>query len=156
MDRQSRTRCDCPHLGFAQVAERKQHACQLRLSDGGKKIRLVLVVVGRAQQMRAVITMFDLRVVAGCDVVGAEPQGMLAKRRELHFPIAQHVRGRRLAGRVVGQKTCEYALTVFAREVDAMQRNIELVRSEEHTSALKSLMRSLYTIFCLKKKKLNQ
>src|SRR3546814_14953774 len=26
MDRQSRTRCDCPHLGFAQVAERKQHA----------------------------------------------------------------------------------------------------------------------------------
>src|SRR3546814_19321058 len=54
-------------------------------------------------------------------------QGMLAKRRELHFPIAQHVRVRRLAGRVVGQKTCEYALTVFAREVDAMQRNIELV-----------------------------
>src|SRR3546814_14313077 len=51
----------------------------------------------------------------------------LAKRRELHFPIAQHVRVRRLAGRVVGQKTCEYALTVFAREVDAMQRNIELV-----------------------------
>src|SRR3546814_2770289 len=45
--------------------------------------------------MRAVITMFDLRVVAGCDVVGAEPQGMLAKRRELHFPIAQHVRVRR-------------------------------------------------------------
>src|SRR3546814_4723891 len=145
---------------FAQVAERKQHACQLRLSDGGKKIRLVLVVVGRAQQMRAVITMFDLRVVAGCDVVGAEPQGMLAKRRELHFPIAQHVRVRRLAGRVVGQKTCEYALTVFAREVDAMQRNIELVadrarileRSEEHTSELQSLMRISYAVFCLKKK----
>src|SRR3546814_9242960 len=98
----------------------------------------------------------------------------LAKRRELHFPIAQHVRVRRLAGRVVGQKTCEYALTVFAREVDAMQRNIELVadrarileivgrcavalfvRSEEHTSELQSLMRNSYAVFCLKKKKKN-
>src|SRR3546814_8514468 len=32
----------------------------------------------------------------------------------------------------------------------------EIVRSEEHTSELQSLMRSSYAVFCLKKKKMTQ
>src|SRR3546814_3808356 len=32
---------------------------------------------------------------------------------------------------------------------------IELLRSEEHTSELQSLMRISYAVFCLKKKKIN-
>src|SRR3546814_3596049 len=35
-------------------------------------------------------------------------------------------------------------------------RKIELVRSEEHTSELQSLMRISYAVFCLKKKKTTQ
>src|SRR3546814_1920741 len=36
------------------------------------------------------------------------------------------------------------------------QRRRGLVRSEEHTSELQSLMRSSYAVFCLKKKKIYQ
>src|SRR3546814_7131581 len=39
--------------------------------------------------------------------------------------------------------------------VDACDKGIEAVRSEEHTSELQSLMRISYAVFCLKKKKLN-
>src|SRR3546814_9495549 len=40
---------------------------------------------------------------------------------------------------------------LFARHVDQFARR--LVRSEEHTSELQSLMRISYAVFCLKKKK---
>src|SRR3546814_4940725 len=41
-----------------------------------------------------------------------------------------------------------YAIYAFCREVDD-------IRSEEHTSELQSLMRISYAVFCLKKKKNN-
>src|SRR3546814_2459484 len=44
----------------------------------------------------------------------------------------------------------------FAQAADAMdgeRRYVSLVRSEEHTSELQSLMRISYAVFCLKKKK---
>src|SRR3546814_6410326 len=37
-------------------------------------------------------------------------------------------------------------------EVDALERVEPVVRSEEHTSELQSLMRISYAVFCLKKK----
>src|SRR3546814_7310825 len=37
--------------------------------------------------------------------------------------------------------------------VRSVVHGIEIVRSEEHTSELQSLMRSSYAVFCLKKKK---
>src|SRR3546814_8043612 len=37
-----------------------------------------------------------------------------------------------------------------------VQRNIAAFRSEEHTSALQSLMRISYAVFCLKKKNTQQ
>src|SRR3546814_10090002 len=39
------------------------------------------------------------------------------------------------------------------RCVDAISDRAHLVRSEEHTSELQSLMRISYAVFCLKKKK---
>src|SRR3546814_8656892 len=36
---------------------------------------------------------------------------------------------------------------------ESIQRNIEDIRSEEHTSELQSLMRISYAVLCLKKKK---
>src|SRR3546814_7768333 len=38
------------------------------------------------------------------------------------------------------------------QEVDAVLAHVRLVRSEEHTSELQSLMRISYAVFCLKKK----
>src|SRR3546814_8518595 len=39
--------------------------------------------------------------------------------------------------------------------IEASQNNDTLIRSEEHTSELQSLMRISYAVFCLKKKKSN-
>src|SRR3546814_4498251 len=38
------------------------------------------------------------------------------------------------------------------RTLDDLERDIDLGRSEEHTSELQSLMRISYAVFCLKKK----
>src|SRR3546814_2648001 len=47
------------------------------------------------------------------------------------------------------------ANSVATALVDAGLGHQAKVRSEEHTSALQSLMRSSYAVFCLKKKKKN-
>src|SRR3546814_2870614 len=43
-------------------------------------------------------------------------------------------------------------VTVTFEETRMTDRNIVIVRSEEHTSELQSLMRISYAVFCLKKK----
>src|SRR3546814_1187161 len=40
--------------------------------------------------------------------------------------------------------------SVFIHVVGRMARNVQAVRSEEHTSELQSLMRISYAVFCLK------
>src|SRR3546814_8604996 len=39
------------------------------------------------------------------------------------------------------------------KTLDVLEKAIALIRSEEHTSELQSLMRISYAVFCLKKKK---
>src|SRR3546814_8124403 len=43
--------------------------------------------------------------------------------------------------------------THVAEEVGVSEAVVRLIRSEEHTSELQSLMRTSYAVFCLKKKK---
>src|SRR3546814_1495978 len=43
--------------------------------------------------------------------------------------------------------------TVLKKLVDMLKDGLSVIRSEEHTSELQSLMRSSYAVFCLKKKK---
>src|SRR3546814_10820874 len=48
-------------------------------------------------------------------------------------------------------------LPIIGRRVNAERQSLklraEIIRSEEHTSELQSLMRNSYAVFCLKKKK---
>src|SRR3546814_8951472 len=44
----------------------------------------------------------------------------------------------------------------LAQRLDAVRRGIAVMRSEEHTSELQSLMRISYAVFCLTKKKKTQ
>src|SRR3546814_1831317 len=54
---------------------------------------------------------------------------------------------------VVGRNAQSVAHPVIAREVGGcLGRSDDVIRSEEHTSELQSLMRSSYADFCLKKK----
>src|SRR3546814_5518076 len=45
------------------------------------------------------------------------------------------------------------AIAVIVGQVGAIERQFDMLRSEEHTSELQSLMRISYAVFCLKKKK---
>src|SRR3546814_5190405 len=63
--------------------------------------------------------------------------------RECVLPLSEHPFLYRLSGRVAG-----------LREVVAHPNYI--VRSEEHTSELQSLMRSSYAVFCLTKKNMSE
>src|SRR3546814_10322134 len=53
----------------------------------------------------------------------------------------------RLAG--AGRSADDDALAAVDRQVDVLE-DMELARSEEHTSELQSLMRISYAVFCLK------
>src|SRR3546814_2701406 len=53
---------------------------------------------------------------------------------------------------VVGANTCTPVGGLLRCEIQIGQRAREVVRSEEHTSELQSLMRISYAVFCLKKK----
>src|SRR3546814_8101685 len=58
------------------------------------------------------------------------------------------------------QATEENLKEIFSKMYEVRNHNLglhqQLIRSEEHTSELQSLMRISYAVFCLKKKKQNQ
>src|SRR3546814_5858956 len=68
---------------------------------------------------------------------------ILGKEHEVGFPMSRHV-ARAGIGRAFAQRT---AL------LDDVDHGAALLRSEEHTSELQSLMRISYAVFCLKNKK---
>jgi hypothetical protein len=55
--------------------------------------------------------------VAGRDHLGAERHRVIEEGLELDLGVAQHVRVRRAAGRVLAQEFGEHAVLVFGREV---------------------------------------
>src|SRR3546814_3602917 len=62
-------------------------------------------------------------------------------------------RGALQPGRVVGvDHEARHGIVIGARRFTGTDEDIVLVRSEEHTSELQSLMRISYAVFCLKKK----
>src|SRR3546814_1940090 len=54
-----------------------------------------------------------------------------------------------------GLMICSSSSSVSSVVAPAMVTTLDRARSEEHTSALQSLMRISYAVFCLKKKKNN-
>src|SRR3546814_3674734 len=65
----------------------------------------------------------------------------------------------KLSADLIIRATCRWSraqcrgLTCIAAPCRVDDYEIEMPRSEEHTSELQSLMRSLYAVFCLKQKK---
>src|SRR3546814_6067218 len=75
--------------------------------------------------------------------------------------IVGHVEQRRLdRNRAAAEQPCLQLRTARGIRIVALEQRqprslLRLVRSEEHTSALQSLMRISYAVFCLKKKNKN-
>src|SRR3546814_1887623 len=88
-------------------------------------------------------TLFRSAAAVGAGAHGDHP----ARLRHLVVDLAQ--RGRHLVGQRAGDDH-HVGLPRARPEHDA--EAVEVVRSEEHTSELQSLMRISYAVFCLKKK----
>src|SRR3546814_1415285 len=70
-----------------------------------------------------------------------------AVARQEHQPLAVHLAEQQLVRRLTEARRHGLPARVL--------QTVDLVRSEEHTSELQSLMRISYAVFCLKKKKNN-
>src|SRR3546814_3590059 len=90
----------------------------------------------RAGRLRRVHVAEGKRRVGVTDIAFADDQ----RRR-----IAHHVLG-------IDRVDCR---DLLAADPDTQRRGLEVLRSEEHTSELQSLMRISYAVFCLKKKKIH-
>ena len=62
----------------------------------------------------------------GCQVVAAKAPCMFAKFTELDFPIAKDIGIWCSPTFILLQKLVEHAILVLAREIDVVQRNIQL------------------------------
>src|SRR3546814_9863160 len=92
-----------------------------------------------------------------CEAVMEGPDGVLAGLRPgtlvVDMGTTQVSATRRIAA-AVEAKGCDYVdAPVSGGEVGAVEASLTIMRSEEHTSELQSLMRISYAVFCLKKKK---
>jgi hypothetical protein len=65
--------------------------------------------------------------MAGGDPSGAQSPHIVQTDAELDFPITQNIGIRRAPGRIFAQEMCKYALAIFGRKADPMQRDPELV-----------------------------
>mmetsp|Transcript_80 Transcript_80/g.234 ORF Transcript_80/g.234 Transcript_80/m.234 type:complete len:222 (-) Transcript_80:290-955(-) len=93
-------RCKRAHLRLRQVAERKQHAAQLCLSELTEKVRLVLNIISAWQQSTRshfVRVVLNACVVPACDVLelALVVLHVLKEGAKLDARVAQHIRVRR-------------------------------------------------------------
>src|SRR3546814_4441658 len=92
-------------------------------------------------------------VVPGDDG-GARGHGLYHDQPEGLGPVDREEQGERAAQEggflVIGYLADELDQRMVEQRLDPL---LEIIRSEEHTSELQSLMRISYAVFCLKKKK---
>lgn len=126
---------DAPHLGLQQPAHGKEGVAQLLLRELAEEVALVLVGVAAREQPvddAPVGERLDLlaAVVARGDVVGPQLEGFAQEDVELDLAVAQHVGIGRAAPFVLGEHVFHDARAVVGREVNDVQRNVQLARDE--------------------------
>ena len=126
---------DASHLGFEQVADRKQRPGKLFLRKLAEKITLILVRITSREQFvdRPTVgcRLFGLAtVVSRSHEIGTQLEGFLQKNVELNFAVAEHVRVGCTPFRVFGEHIVHHPATVLVREIDRMERNVEPPRDK--------------------------
>ena len=116
MHGQAGTASQRAYLRLVQFPQRKERLVQPFTRHVAEKIGLVFVRVARTQEE----AIAGGRVMARSHEVGTQPQGVVEAGAELHLAVAQHVRVRREASRVVGDELSEYTVAVFGTEVHAV------------------------------------
>src|SRR3546814_1233885 len=99
---------------------------------------LIAVLIGKDGQVRIYSLTDDGATISGTELrrfaVGSQSEGCAVDDAAGQLYIGEEMKG------------------VWRYPLDGQNAGRALVRSEEHTSELQSLMRSSYAVFCLKKK----
>jgi hypothetical protein len=107
-----------------QPADREQAGGQLLRGERMKEVALVLGLVRSAKEPAG---RADPGVVAGRELLGAEPLRVLERDAELDLAVAEHVGVGRPARLELGQEAGEHALAVLRSEARLVQGDAELV-----------------------------
>ena len=118
---------DRAHLGLVQLGEREAHAVEQPRRQRGEHVALVLGLVGRGREQRAGAVVDDARVVAGDELVGAEPLGEVDHRRDPHLAVADDAGVGRGAGRVAVEEAADDAAPELLLEVEGQVRHADRV-----------------------------
>src|ERR1035437_11185952 len=114
-----------PNFGFGHGAKRENSSREFVLPEREKKIRLILGVVGRAQQMKsAVCPLLYSGVMSGRDVVGRKRAGAAPQAIEFDLAIAHHARIRRAPIEIFGDEVIDHARGEIGAQIDHIERKI--------------------------------
>ncbi len=130
MDLEARVTRNRANLALLPISEREDRLRQGLGADGVQEIALVLVAVSALPQSSVAADGAAASIMAGGQQVAAKTLGMLAKDTELDLAIAEYVRIRRAACAVLVQKIAEHLVPVLPREIDVVQRDVELLADE--------------------------
>src|SRR6478672_1990117 len=118
---------DLADLPLVKRAQRKKRLRKLRLVQSIQEVALVLGPVLGLQKLEQTVEFANLRVMAGRDEVGAEPERVLEEGAKLDLGVAQHVRIRGPAGAIFRQKLVEHPLLVLGRKVDCLDVDTDAI-----------------------------
>jgi hypothetical protein len=104
VDRQPCCVRQLPHLGLAQLSNRKQGLSQGFCGNAVKKVALILGRVGGLEELRPQRRVPQPSVVAGGDPGGTQTVHVVQTDAELDFPIAEDIRVRGSACGVFAQE----------------------------------------------------
>ena len=97
-----------------------------------QKVRLALILVLCAGKVGAAVLFQHVAVVSRRDKVGVKVFGVLCKRAEFDFPVAQDVGVRREPAFIVIDKLPENVIPVFLGQIDGVIRYVEFPRDGAH------------------------
>ena len=97
-----------------------------------QKVRLALVFVLCAGKIGAAVIFQHVAVMPRRDEVGVKVFGVLCKRAEFDFPVAQDVGVRREPAFIVIDKLPENVIPVFLGQIDGIIRYVEFPRDGAH------------------------
>ena len=127
---------DFSDLRLFQLPERKNHVLQLFLRELIEKIRLILILIFRLEQIVRAVFMQDIRIMPGRDQICAQFVGRAFEVLEFDLPVAENVRVGRAPRPVFGEKIRKYALHVFFGKVHRIIGYVQEIGDAAHVCVI--------------------
>src|SRR5208282_2313022 len=117
------------NFGLGHRTNRKQGSREFVLTQREQKIRLILGLVGGAQQMKSAVgALLYSGVMSGRDIVGCKRASAAPQAIEFDLAIAHHARIRRAAAQIFGDEVIDHARGEVGAQINHVKRKIHLLR----------------------------